>query len=181
MKGQTAMEYLIVYGWALIIVLVIMAILYATIFKPEFYIIEKCDTSPDIECVPGMVKLAVKDVGTELIFDLVNSMGYDIQLLNVSFYPEGITSNVYSITPGVGGFRCDCYTDRPGGCFCLQRMGEGLNMKNGETKRFGVMMYDVKADADRIYKIKFVINYNITTTGTLHKTAGVINVRATRE
>ena len=175
MKGQTALEYLMMYGWALIIVLVIISILYTTIFKPEFYVVEKCDTAPDIGCVPGRMKLIVRDDGTDLVFDLVNSMGYDIRLLNVSFYPERMTNNVYLI-------KCDQQQRVCRSCDtrCLSRI-DGYEMKNGDTMRFGVLMYDVKADIDKVYKIKFVINYNITDTGTIHKTAGVINLRATRE
>jgi hypothetical protein len=178
MRGQAALEYLMTYGWALIIVLVIVSILYATIFKPEFYIIEKCDTAPDLECVQDRIKLAITADGTNLFFDLVNSMGYDINIMNVTFYPEGLTGDAYSIT---------CTSDRCTNCKCIgcsrncKSNIEGPSMKNGETKKFGIYMYNVPADVGKMYKIKFVINYNITETGTVHKTAGVVNARANKE
>jgi hypothetical protein len=178
MKGQAALEYLMMYGWALVIVLVIMAILYTTIFKPEFYIVEKCDTAPDIECIQNRIKLTVKNDGTDLVFDLANSMGYDIELKNISFYPEGMTNNEYLITCMDGRCtNCKCINS---GCNCLSKVAEP-KIRNGETKRFGVLMYNVYADVDKIYRIKFVINYNITETGTIHRTAGVISARASRE
>ncbi|MEM2175577.1 MAG: hypothetical protein QXI58_08180 [Candidatus Micrarchaeia archaeon] len=56
-KGQAAIEYFMVYGWALVIVVVIMTILYSTIFKPEFYIMEKCDVSPGLDCVQERMEM----------------------------------------------------------------------------------------------------------------------------
>jgi hypothetical protein len=55
-KGQSAFEYLVTYGWAIILVLVIIGVLaYFGVFNPGQYVPEKCDFGPQLECIDSAI------------------------------------------------------------------------------------------------------------------------------
>jgi len=77
--GQAALEYLLTYGWAIVVVLAIIAIL-AFIVRPQP--IETCQVQFPFECLPG--SYAVYKSNDTLVITLKNS-GYDrIKILNTS-------------------------------------------------------------------------------------------------
>lgn len=65
MKGQTALEYLMTYGWALLIIVVVGAALYALgVFNPATYATEGCRgfgyfQYSDIKIAAGQIDLQV--------------------------------------------------------------------------------------------------------------------------
>jgi len=81
--GQAAMEYLMTYGWAILVVLTIIAIL-AFVVRPQP--IETCQVQTPFECVPGSYVLtqatdtlivSIKNNGWEQIQLLQTACGYD--------------------------------------------------------------------------------------------------------
>jgi len=69
--GQAALEYLMTYGWAIVVVLAIIAIL-AFIVRPQP--VETCQIQPPFECIPGAY--AVYKSNDTLVISLKNS-GYE--------------------------------------------------------------------------------------------------------
>lgn len=69
--GQAALEYLLTYGWAIVVVLAIIAIL-AFIVRPQP--IETCQVQFPFECVPG--SYAIYKSNDTLVITLKNS-GYE--------------------------------------------------------------------------------------------------------
>jgi hypothetical protein len=77
--GQAAMEYLMTYGWAILVVLTIIAIL-AFVVRPQP--IETCQVQTPFECVSGAYVLTA-DTST-LIISVKNNGWEQIQLLQTS-------------------------------------------------------------------------------------------------
>ena len=68
MKGQTALEYLIVYGWAILVILVVLAVLW---YYGVFDINKWYDRYPDCGNITGRYDIAYCD---DLSFPRLNCM-----------------------------------------------------------------------------------------------------------
>ena len=72
-KSQAAMEFLMTYGWAILVVLAaIAALAYFGVLSPEKFLPEKCILSPGIACVSHKV------TPTEAVVILSNGLGRTI-------------------------------------------------------------------------------------------------------
>ena len=83
-QGQAALEFLMTYGWALIMILILIAALaYFGIFNPKKILPSRCTFSPEINCIDyniaygtdgtdGSVKLKLKNsIGDSVIIDSI--------------------------------------------------------------------------------------------------------------
>lgn len=73
-RAQAAIEYLMTYGWAILILLAVLSILYSfNVFSPQQYMSEECLFQPSLQCK----SMELKTDGT---FNLVlnNGLGYKI-------------------------------------------------------------------------------------------------------
>ena len=94
-RGQVALEFLMTYGWAILVVLVVIgALAYFGVLSPTTFIPERCSLQVGLNC-PGS-KITTSDV-TILV---ENAMGQDIEItgLNVSMGDNSCHSN----SPGTG-------------------------------------------------------------------------------
>jgi hypothetical protein len=81
-KGQAAMEFLMSYGWVLLIVLVsISALAYFGVLNPGRFLPESCTLVPGLECEA----FAVYDDGTVML-KIRNGMGQDLTGFTVIVY-----------------------------------------------------------------------------------------------
>jgi hypothetical protein len=70
-RGQAAIEYLVTYGWAIVIILVVIsALLYFGVISPKKLIPDSCDFGFQIECIEA-------EIGHDgyIILHLQNNMG----------------------------------------------------------------------------------------------------------
>lgn len=157
-KGQAAVEFFLTYGWAIIIILAIMAILYSTIFKPEFYVAEQCQIAPGLACDNFKLVPAAGNA-VNLTLQAHNTMGFDINITSMNFTLTDPTtgSTVNSLYDTVIGPLND---------------GDSFNV----TVSFPVSS---AASPGTLYTIKFSANFtdNDVTPTTMHRTAGLIDVR----
>jgi len=81
--GQAAMEYLMTYGWAILVVLAIVAIL-AFVVRPTTP--ESCQVAPPFECMPGAyviykdnstLVVSLKNTGREMLKILSTACAYE--------------------------------------------------------------------------------------------------------
>jgi len=83
-KGQAAAEYLVTYGWALLLLVAVIAIILSTgIFNPSYFISEECVLQPDIACTGYQMYRMGGDQEAVLIIGVENRLGYDMKLANV--------------------------------------------------------------------------------------------------
>lgn len=90
LKGQAALEFLMTYGWAILVVLVaIGALAYFGVLSPDNFLPSRCTLPSGIACVDY---LAVDEFGAGngyVTISIRNSLGYDIT--NVEFKASDCT------------------------------------------------------------------------------------------
>jgi uncharacterized protein (UPF0333 family) len=78
-KAQISMEFLMTYGWALLIILIaIAAISYYGITNPEKFVPESCTLPTGLVCLSHRVQT------TEVLFVIRNNMGEDITVNSIA-------------------------------------------------------------------------------------------------
>ena len=74
-KGQAALEFLMTYGWAILVVLVAVgALAYFGVLSPDKFLPAKCTLQSGIVCLDH------KATANSLIVVFQNSLGYDITI-----------------------------------------------------------------------------------------------------
>ncbi len=80
-KGQAAMEFLMTYGWAILVVLVaIGALAYFGVLNPSRFLPSSCTVAPGIGC--DEFKVTASDDSVQLL--LRNGMGEDLSSVSVA-------------------------------------------------------------------------------------------------
>lgn len=124
-KGQAAMEFLMTYGWAILVVLVaIGALAYFGVLSPERLIPERCVMQAGIECADAKV------TATDVTIVLRNSMGYTVDITNVSVGTNCNNATGWTVVNG------DQQTVTVGGCTFTQgeKMNEDINIAYVNTQ-----------------------------------------------
>ena len=103
-KSQAALEFLMTYGWAIMVVLVaISALAYFGVLSPDKFLPDRCVLPSGIVCVDFEATNFLGPGFGELYVSVKNSIGYD--LTQISLYASG-----------------------------CQGVGITANLKNGETR-----------------------------------------------
>lgn len=138
-KSQAALEFLMTYGWAIMVVLAaIGALAYFGVLDPQKFISEKCVSSAPLTCIGGKAYMN----STSLLIVLSNNADYTLQLNygNLSFNSPGC-----SLGPGINGPKfCDkssanCASSRdvtPYGEFMIKLSGCAFVDKKFENKLY---------------------------------------------
>ena len=86
-KGQAAMEFLMTYGWAILVVLgAIGALAYFGVLSPDRFLPEKCMLDPGIDCT------GFKVTPTETTLVLRNGAGKDMTVTGVTIGDCNLTA-----------------------------------------------------------------------------------------
>ena len=76
-KGQVAMEYLVTYGWAILLLVIVAGILFSS-FSPTFLVSEHC--SIDENNLPCYVQAYNQGQDLIVLLNISNGFGYPIKL-----------------------------------------------------------------------------------------------------
>lgn len=108
-KSQAAMEFLMTYGWAILVVLVaIGALAYFGVLTPEKFLPNKCTLPAGIGCIDH------KATSTGVTVVLRNGMGYDMSSVSVKIEGCGVAASASSPNPtsipngDTGEYTADC-------------------------------------------------------------------------
>lgn len=86
-KGQAAMEFLMTYGWAILVVLAaIAALAYFGVLSPDRFLPEKCTLPSGIACLDS------KLTATGATIVIQNSLGFGMQNVTMSLSGTGCTA-----------------------------------------------------------------------------------------
>jgi len=100
-KGQAALEFLMTYGWAILVVLAaIAALAYFGVLSPDRFLPEKCTMPSGLACID------FRATGTGLDMIVQNSFGFDINTVTLAVVGTGCTVNAtgpVSLTNGESG------------------------------------------------------------------------------
>lgn len=94
-KGQAAMEFLMTYGWAILVVLVVIgALAYFGVLSPGKLLPRKCDLPSGLVCVDHRV--VNNALGDSITLRVNNAMGADISITSITFTGDlaGETCNI---------------------------------------------------------------------------------------
>lgn len=93
-KGQVSIEYLMNYGWAFLVLAIVIAAIFATgAFNPNYYAMEECYLGSSFNCHSQLVQNATRP-GVDAYINITNALGYPVRLNNLTFALEdsGATS-----------------------------------------------------------------------------------------
>ncbi|USN45608.1 MAG: hypothetical protein H6502_00560 [Candidatus Woesearchaeota archaeon] len=86
-RGQAALEFLTTYGWAFLVILVMIgALAYFGVLSPDRFASERCNFGTEIACDKDTSLLTAQETNTVQIM-LSNKMGKEIDLLNFRLKP----------------------------------------------------------------------------------------------
>ena len=77
LKGQAAIEYLTTYGWAMLLLVIVMGVLISS-FSPSFLISEQCNI--DSNNLPCYAQMYNEDDDFVVAFKMSNGFGYPIKI-----------------------------------------------------------------------------------------------------
>ncbi|MEW6723116.1 MAG: hypothetical protein AB1324_07670 [Candidatus Micrarchaeota archaeon] len=82
MKGQAAVEYLMTYGWAILVLLIVVAALFSTgVMTPNYLVSEECSFGNNLRCVASVFN---EGGNTRIILTVYNGFPYKISVDEVS-------------------------------------------------------------------------------------------------
>ncbi|MCX8175172.1 MAG: hypothetical protein N3E51_03125 [Candidatus Micrarchaeota archaeon] len=87
LRAQAAMEYLVTYGWALLALLFVIAVLISSgAFSPSGFSVQECTFQPDLPCSSFIIynTEGVPDT-TTVEFTLTNNLGFPINITSVTY------------------------------------------------------------------------------------------------
>lgn len=97
-SGQAALEFIMTYGWAILVVLVaIGALAYFGVLSPDKFLPAKCTLQSGIACVDHKV------IPTTVTVRITNSLGYDISAITVKASGCGTDSTPAALANGESG------------------------------------------------------------------------------
>ena len=93
-KGQAALEFIMTYGWAILVVLIAISTLaYFGVLSPGSFLPSKCTLQSGLACTDFTV------TATKINIRLANSLGQDMYQVNLSISKCGNTG--VGVVPGV--------------------------------------------------------------------------------
>lgn len=128
MKGQSAVEYITTYGWALFALVIVVAIILGSgVFTPDFFISEKCELGTNLPC-----KAAVYNSGgeTRIGVELLNGFPYEIEIRSLDV---SLVDGSASFTGFPGGMSLQSGQNRT-----LQGVLSGTTLDNNALKQLTI-------------------------------------------
>ena len=154
-KSQAALEFIMTYGWAILVVLVAVgALAYFGVLSPDKFLPSKCTLQSGLACIDHKVQAAPAGTGNAGLVTVVlqNSLGFDLS----------------SVIVGAG----DCGNS-----------GSGVSMANGAQATFlvncvgGGIAEQTIAAATSKYNKQLNVSYTIVDTSLSHKNLGQLTAR----
>ncbi len=162
-KGQAAMEFLMTYGWAILVVLAaIGALAYFGVLSPDRFLPDKCTASPPFACT----EYKVSEAGSIVNLTLQNSAGTGMTIYSVDI--KCTTSGTALTNTSSGGNGAVLNGDEVWVAFDTGAAGWGT--AGGENGCAPL------SEGDR-FKGTYVVTYQKEGEGTTHTGSGSIQVR----
>jgi len=152
-KSQAAMEFLMTYGWAILVVLVAVgALAYFGVLSPDKFLPAKCTLQSGLACLdhrvllPNSAACSGGCANGEVQLVIQNSLGFDLSSVVV----------------------------RTGDC---GDSGAGTTLTNGEKKTFYIDCIAANPISGSKYNEQLNITYTVAETGLSHNNVGQVTTR----
>ena len=106
MRGQAMMEYLVTYGWAILMLVFVIALLVSSgVFSAGNFSVQECTFQPGLPCGPYIIYIdnsAGSPTGGQAIvnFTLTNGLGFPINVTGVNYTVTDIGDSGYRTIVG---------------------------------------------------------------------------------
>ena len=102
-RAQAAMEFLMTYGWAILVVLVVIgALAYFGVLDPSRFMPERCQFPIGLDCGDVLAR----ETGSLFSLQMLNSMGYGIIITEIEV--EDAAGSKYDVFSDTGAAGSDC-------------------------------------------------------------------------
>ncbi len=147
-KSQAALEFIMTYGWAILVVLVaIGALAYFGVLSPDKFLPSKCTLQSGLACIDHKVQAAPAGTGQGIVTVIVqNSLGFDL---------TGVVA-------------------KAGNC---GDSGAGVSIPNGNRAQFNVNCIVGQSISGSKFNQQINISYTVTDTGLSHTNLGELTDR----
>ena len=109
LKSQAALEFIMTYGWAILVVLVaIVALASFGVLSPDRFLPSKCTLQPGIGCQDYKVETPGTNAKGKILVILTNGLGYDLNNVKIDFEKCGTTAEQNIFNGAVAPFNFDC-------------------------------------------------------------------------
>jgi len=99
MKGQSAIEYLMTYGWAILALVIIIGILVTSgVLSPSYLVSEECSMGSNLPCTFGIFNSGGE---TKIALGVVNGFPYKINIMKIQVYSNSDSSEFTGLEQGV--------------------------------------------------------------------------------
>ena len=127
MKGQSAVEYIMTYGWAILaLVLVTAALVASGVLSPNYLISEECNLGSNFPCNFIIYNEAGE---THISLDIYNGFPYEIEVTDISIGIKDTGEVFTGLSSSVGRIES-------GGKRNFQGTFSGVEMTKDAVKRF---------------------------------------------
>jgi len=159
-RAQSAMEYLITYSWAIIIISVTLAALYALgVFNPNNFVTNQCTFPADFGCLSGFIYSSGPNAGN-FVFNIQQSTPSAINVTAVGCNAAGFVTNMTSIRPQI-------------------YLPIGANATLNVPCFSNGTLISTSTQSGVLYKGSILVNYTTLNTGFQHILVGKIIQKAT--
>ena len=146
-KGQAAMEFLMTYGWAILVVLIVIgALAYFGVLSPSTLLPEKCTFPVSLTCTDHQISQ------TQITLVLLNGAGRDMNVNSINATSEAL---------GTGDLSTRCLNNSAGilrngatGTFTLQTPSSGTGCTFRDTgrdkNRYAITVYYNWTDSQNV-------------------------------
>lgn len=134
MKGQSGVEYLTTYGWAIFVLLIIIGVIVSSgVLTPNYLISEECTFGNNIKCNAAMTNSGTQ---TEINITLFNGFPYKVNIKNVSIETDDGSQTFSWVGPSTN------FNISSGASFTFHGILNGPPVPATTAKRFnGVITY----------------------------------------
>ncbi len=168
-KGQAAMEFLMTYGWAILVVLAAVgALAFFGVFDLDRYLPDTCEIGSGIDCTEKAVfHVTLAGAGNNIMFTATNSLGFDVEDLSIIQPADGDCAAVAiaSATLVTGGASVVSSCGAANGCI----------WPNGEPV---IVTLDQDILNEGKIECEFTLVYNSAESGIAHQSAARLIGRA---
>jgi hypothetical protein len=161
-KGQAALEFLTTYGWAFLIILVMIgAIAYFGILNPSKFLPDRCQSSPEFNCKDYRIDATAQTIQ----YQLTQGAGKTIYLNGSSCIFQGVTPNivVQATHPSIPASPNNAWSPRNAVSFTCDFSATAAALNQYRGKKF---------------KVAYNVTYQTSSTGLTHRAEGEVYAEA---
>jgi hypothetical protein len=101
-RSQAALEFLMTYGWAILVVLIVIsALAYFGVLNPQRMLPSRCTMPTGFSCQ----NFVAHQAGNNITLNVINGMGLSVIVTNITLLPQGTNPVCTTLSPTLNNGR----------------------------------------------------------------------------